>query len=265
MKEIGKEELKKVQLEILISIHEFCEQKGLRYSLSCGTLLGAVRHQGYIPWDDGIDIMMPRPDYEKFRKMYPGFKENHTVQSYHNDDSYWFNFLKVYDNRTLFIEGAARNGVYVDVFPVDGLPNAPEAIKRICVDATLLVNRDLRWTTKEYKVRTKRKDILLHRMKYQYRKHLVDSRKIVIKRIDRMFLGHSFENSPMAGIFFFNRMFGVLPRSMYENYKLMHFEDRLFYSVDDSHMFLESLYGDYMQLPPVEQRVGHHNIHAYWL
>lgn len=97
-----------------------------------------------IPWDDDIDIMMPRPDYEIFQKTYPGYNSNYSVQSYHVDKSYWFNFVKVYDNRTVFVENAAKNGVYVGVFPVDGLPNSQEERMRILERATVLVNRDLR-------------------------------------------------------------------------------------------------------------------------
>lgn len=66
MREIGLEERKKLQLDILLDVASFCEKHGITYFLSSGTLLGAVRHQGYIPWDDDIDIMMPRPDYERF-------------------------------------------------------------------------------------------------------------------------------------------------------------------------------------------------------
>ncbi len=265
MREIGKEELKKIQIAILVSIHEYCEQQGLRYSLSSGTLLGAVRHKGFIPWDDDIDIMMPRPDYERFRTTYPGFNPHYSVQSYHNDDSYWFNFVKVFDNRTLFIEGAARNGVYVDVFPVDGFPDNQQEINSLLGRATSLLNRDLRWATKEYRVKTKKKDIFLHYLKYLCRRLLVDSHQRTVDKIDNMFLSNGFEVMPMAGSFFFDRMEGILPRTVYEQYKRIEFENCSFCCISNTHIYLESLYGDYMQLPPVEERVGRHNIHAYWL
>lgn len=265
MREIGKEELKKIQITILRSIHEFCEQQNLRYSLSHGTLLGAVRHKGFIPWDDDVDIMMPRPDYERFRITYPGFNPHCSVQSYHNDDSYWFNFLKVYDNRTLFIECAARNGVYIDVFPVDGFPENQQERSSILDRATILLNHDLRWATKEYKVKILRKDYVLHYLKYQYRNLLVDSRQHTIIKIDDLFLNNPFDESPVAGMFFFDRMQAILPRLIYEQYKLIEFENSFFSCIEDTHVYLHSLYGDYMQLPPVEERVGRHNIHAYWL
>lgn len=265
MKEIGKEELKIIQLDILKSVHDFCEQRGLRYSLTYGTLLGAVRHKGFIPWDDDIDIMMPRPDYEIFQRTYAGFNSDYSVQSYYNDASYWFSFIKVYDKRTLFVEAAARNGVYVDIFPIDGMPEEQEDINKIRNEVSLLVNHDLRWATKEYRVRTKKKDRILNYLKYQCRRFMVGSRLDTIKKIDEMFLGNAFESSPMAGIFFFDRMTAVLPRTLYEHYKPIQFEGHMFNSIGDTHLFLKCVYGDYMQLPPEEQRVGRHNIHAYWL
>lgn len=265
MREVGKEELREIQIEILKSIHSFCVHEGLRYSLSSGTLLGAVRHKGYIPWDDDIDIMMPRPDYEMFRKTYPGYNPNYSVQSYHVDESYWFNFVKVYDKRTVFVENAAKNGVYVDVFPIDGLPNSQEERMRILERATVLVNRDLRWTTKEYRVKTQKKDVILHYLKYLCRNKLVDSRQNTIKKLDELFLFNSFDNSPVAGVFFFDRMLAVLPRTIYDQYKSIEFEQISFSCIEDTHLYLSALYGDYMKLPPVEKRVPGHNIHAYWL
>ncbi len=209
--------------------------------------------------------MMPRPDYEKFRVSYPGFNPHYSVQSYHDDDTYWFSFVKVFDNRTLFIESAARNGVYIDVFPVDGFPEDKSKRDSILDKAILLTNRDLRWATREYKVKTNGKDKIIHFLKYQYRHLLIDSRQRTITKIDNLFLDNSFDNSPVAGMFFFDRLMAVLPRLVYEQYKLIQFEGLSFYCVADTHQFLESLYGDYMQLPPVERRIGRHNIHAYWL
>ena len=70
MKELTIEEHKKLALDILIDVADFCEKNGIRYFLAYGTLIGAIRHKGYIPWDDDIDIMIPRPDYDKFLKLY---------------------------------------------------------------------------------------------------------------------------------------------------------------------------------------------------
>ena len=127
MKEMTHKEVKQLQLDILSSVHDFCDSNGLRYSLAGGTLLGAVRHKGFIPWDDDIDILMPRPDYELFIQKYQ--KEHHVVQNYITDKGYFFLFTKIYDDRTTIIEDRTKTGVCIDVFPVDGLPNKENSEK----------------------------------------------------------------------------------------------------------------------------------------
>ena len=139
-------EIKSLQMEILCSIHNFCVNNNIRYSLAYGTLLGAIRHKGYIPWDDDVDILMPRPDYEKFLKLYPGYNKNHTVQTYINDDSYYLAFAKVYDNRTELIVFPTRTGVFVDIFPVDGLPDSVELSRRYYKDKLKLIFNDILFT-----------------------------------------------------------------------------------------------------------------------
>ena len=129
MKQINIEEIRKLQISILLYVHEFCKKNNIRYSLSGGTLLGAVRHKGYIPWDDDIDIMMPRPDYERFVNE---FNENRKDVEYkvicsYNDSQFFQPFAKVVNTKTFLKETykrpVAQMGVYIDVFPIDGLPN----------------------------------------------------------------------------------------------------------------------------------------------
>lgn len=124
MKKIETEEMKKLELDMLIDVAKFCDENDIRYYLSGGTLLGAVRHKGFIPWDDDIDISMPRPDYLKFVSTYNGSSEFYQVQSIENNDKYWRTFAKVFDTRTYLKEDAIRmpkdgNGVFIDIFPID--------------------------------------------------------------------------------------------------------------------------------------------------
>lgn len=97
-REISLEELKKIQIEILDEVHSYCEQKGLVYFLSSGTLIGAIRHKGYIPWDDDIDIYMPRPDYEKFVSTFNESAYKYRVISLSTDKSCSFAYAKVDGN-----------------------------------------------------------------------------------------------------------------------------------------------------------------------
>ena len=133
MKEICLEELKKIELEILIYIDKVCKENGLRYSLCDGTLLGAVRHNGFIPWDDDIDIMMPRPDYDKFLDVLRHNENRFKILSSEQED-YYYTFSKVVDSETMLDEymyqPIADMGVYVDVFPLEGMPSNSAARKK---------------------------------------------------------------------------------------------------------------------------------------
>lgn len=117
--------LQLVELEILKEIRSICEKYSLEYYLIGGTLLGAVRHQGFIPWDDDLDIVMPREDYEKFIKICEkNLNSDYYLESYRNDNNYWIPFAKMRKNNTLFVEEDTKHmvshkGIFVDIFPLD--------------------------------------------------------------------------------------------------------------------------------------------------
>ena len=122
MKEMTLDEIHDVQIHILDKIDEICRHLNLRYSLGGGSLLGAVRHKGYIPWDDDIDIMLPRPDYETLLKAFYCKYPHLIIQDYNSDIAYQLRWARIYDDRTLLISKNTIDGVFVDVFPIDGLP-----------------------------------------------------------------------------------------------------------------------------------------------
>ena len=127
MQEIDLLQQKKIMIDIMIKIDEFCNKNNINYFLADGTMIGAARHKGFIPWDDDIDIMMPRADYELFIKNFPDSYENLALASPY-DESPMYYYAKVYDKRTIKIEeldyGTHKPlGIDIDVFPIDGEPD----------------------------------------------------------------------------------------------------------------------------------------------
>ena len=124
MKTIELEELKQIQLDILSVIDEFCREKGIKYSMGCGTMLGAARHKGYIPWDDDIDIYLLREEYEKLIELYPNEYKNIKIASIQRDKKWDRAWAKAYDFRTELQDAGNkyRIGVAIDIYPIDRVP-----------------------------------------------------------------------------------------------------------------------------------------------
>ena len=147
------EKLRGIELEILEQFIKVCEELDLRYYCIYGTALGAIRHKGYIPWDDDIDIGMPRKDYDIFmEKAQAVLPEEYFVQSYEWEKDYLNPFGKLRKSNTTFIEKASKNakmnhGIYIDIFPLDGYPQGKVSqflfkLKRLIYDTYIFEGRD---------------------------------------------------------------------------------------------------------------------------
>ncbi len=133
--QINDDEIKKIMLNIFIDVKSFLEENDLTYSLYYGTLLGAIRHKGFIPWDVDMDIVMPRPDYDYFIENYVPKNKNITMFDEKHNDSYHFAWAKICDNRTVCDEhyrGYKKNpyGIYLDIFPIEGVDENYDNVKR---------------------------------------------------------------------------------------------------------------------------------------
>lgn len=258
MREINAEEMRKLQLQTLDRVHDFCKKHNIRYSISGGTMLGAVRHGGFIPWDDDIDILLPRPDYERLRKTFAD--ERYVFQDYKTDSNDFLALGRIYDNSTLVIgANGIITGVFIDVFPIDGVPekeNLPDYYRgylklylQLCAKTTTFSCTGS-WMDK---------------IKNRIRLLLPKSRNAVITQLDKYFSQHSFETSKYVG-----SLTGVYPlkehfdRSVFESYKEYKFEDRIYMGLVDYDTYLRTLFGNYMQLPPKDKQVSHHDFTAYW-
>lgn len=265
MNEISTIELKSVQLEMLRYLVEYFNENNLKYSLAFGTLLGAVRHHGYIPWDDDIDIMMPRDDYNIFVKLFNGVSEKYKVLSYETNSKYVLPFAKVSDEDTILIEHAEFDfqiGVNIDVFPVDRVPNNRltrviffyfgKLIKAIHMAKIISIRRN-RSVIKNGVLVVIR--LLTFFLTTRYLTGFITSYYTIFNK----------REATRVGIYApFDSKFENVFRGDFENPVWLDFEDLKCCCISDFESYLSSFYGDYMTLPPIEKRVSHHDFEAFW-
>ena len=263
MKTINTEELKFILLDILKDIHQYCIANNIRYSIAYGTLLGAVRHKGYIPWDDDIDIMMPREDYERFIKTYGN--SLYRIADLSNNSEYSLPFAKVEDSRTImneYVDGKTVYGVYVDVFPVDNVPN--DVFKRKFFYWRMSCWRILYnlKTVKTKKGRSLVKNIVLIVSHFVLR---FVSKQDIARRISGMASTYMGNNTNYMGVIADPELYNYyVPSCFFDDYIELPFETLIVKSIKEYDKYLKAAYGDYMQLPPIEKRVSHHVFDAYW-
>ena len=252
------QELRSIQMGILDHVHHFCEAHGLTYFLSSGTLIGAVRHGGYIPWDDDIDIYMPRKDYERLLREFKSDNQYKLLDSA-KELHYYYTFAKVVDLRTLMVEEETEGyeiGVYIDVFPVDYVPDDLKERERVFKRKKLL-----------YKIRRckiSHSNPLNSRLAYWCYKLLPISvsqlnrmiRRLIVCEEPTRYVCHMTEAGPSIK--------GCFPAEDIVSQVDIKFEDRMYKTMVGYKDYLSRTYGDYMKLPPVDQRVTH-KFKAYWL
>lgn len=265
MKKIDSEELKVVQLHVMQAVHQFCEEAGITYSLACGTLLGAVRHKGYIPWDDDIDIYLERKEYERFIYEFPNEYKHVRLISLERDNSWDRAYAKAYDARTCFHEQTTLKeniGVNIDVYPIDQIPDD-----------------EIAWTSYNKKRRFIQSLYSLKVMQFNrqrgLRKNLIwvmakilmlpfSARHLAsfISKYAQRHNGNGYHRS-------FETVQGMLQKHPFDTELLkctvqISFEGYMFQAMKEYDKYLSNAYGDYMCLPPEEKRISHHAFEAYW-
>lgn len=262
------EKLKKIQLDILLEVNDFCIAHGIRYSLDSGTLLGAIRHKGYIPWDDDIDIIMPRPDYNRFLKEFNGKCKNLKVFAPELDWDFYAPYANICDIRTILDEGANSHrkvemGIKIDVFPIDGAP--------ICDSQYYSVLRRIKFLNAI--LEAKRHNILKMQKKCSFRvvKYIILkvlsfplSYSFVQKKIFKYSTNIKFEKCQCAAKLSYTWTKNRCNRDVFEEYVDCNFEGFKVKIIKRYDEYLNKLYGNYMQLPPEKDRVPQHGFIAYW-
>jgi lipopolysaccharide cholinephosphotransferase len=268
MRELSLQESKAVGLKVLLEIDKICRENDITYSLSYGTLLGAVRHGGFIPWDDDIDIMMPRKDYLNFIEYCKNNETPFSLASFSTDDDYGYMFAKACDkSTTLILENMkwSKDGVWVDIFPVENLGNDKQTAKKRFRKKRFARELLVAWNWKHYK-KNKYKSLMYNVAKFIF--FLMSrfaSNKRLLKSINKYYNQFYDESTKYTGIVCGTyRSREIMESSVYDEYTDIVFEGEKFRTISKYHEYLSIVYGDYMQLPPQEKRVCPHDFKTYY-
>lgn len=247
------DERKIIQLEMLDEIDAFCRNHNIRYSLAFGTLIGAIRHKGYIPWDDDVDLIMPLPDMLKFKEIFES--EKLAYADIDTIPNYEFHFSRIYYLPTYRKRGLLEKsyGVNIDLYPVVGMPDTEEEIQQFLKDIDPLYQKKLKLVTKRYRwIRylpfvfvpgykstiRKLRDIILFRYPYETAKNYLHAGSM--------------------------RRVNILDFDVFDGLIDVEFEGHTFQSMARYHEYLTHCFGDYMQFPPEDQRHPYHGGTYYW-
>jgi len=267
MNELKIEELKIEELKILEYFDEFCRKHDIKYSLTGGTLIGAVRHQGFIPWDDDIDIMMTRDEYNKFLELYSKENDaaNYKLITY-NNKNYNYMFAKLVSNDTVLVEDFNKKvegmGVYIDLFPIDSIGNSYEEAKKRIHSIRFLLYLTVASNWRKFYI-NKHHGFLrqIIRAIFYVLSRGINAKKEFIK-IENRFVFNKDNNyfGCVCGVYEDKE---IMDANIFREYQEVLFENKKFMAIKRYDEYLKGLYGDYMQLPPEEKRVPHHTFKAY--
>lgn len=255
-------EIQQCCLGILRKFDEYARDNGITYYMAGGTLLGAVRHHGFIPWDDDIDLMVPRPDYERLISEFKD--ERYSILSCEHDPDYTVPFARMWDRHTRIEYEMFQNvdfGAFIDIFPIDGYPES-ELINKIHVWR-------LKW--KRLKINISSKNYFSDHEKYKPVKKLL---KRFIRKAPNFYcrdmntyaMSRSFDTSKYVGVttttvhIFSERN----PKSIFRKTIMLPFENMMLPAPSGWNTYLRHLYGDYTVLPPEEKRISEHEFKIYW-
>lgn len=256
--------LQLVELKILLEIKRICESHNIKYFLIGGTLLGAVRHQGFIPWDDDIDIGMLRPDYIRFQEVFPHTTlPEYSLETYNTDAGWSAVFGKVRLKNTKYSEPAyenvlENNGIWIDIFPFDNIPSSNtvkrfQSITYTIIESTLRfkyghqIQKSQRIIGKTYQFAYKVLSIILPR------EFILKTRELILQRYNK-YPTEYIKNWP----------FKSAKREYFDELTELPFETVQFPVPKKYHEYLTSFYGDYMKIPPEEERPQHSPYEPYF-
>lgn len=250
--------LRETQIEVLNEIVRICEKNDIKYYLMGGTLLGAIRHKGYIPWDDDLDIGMLREDYERFIEIAPyELSDEYYLETRKYNKNFYLEFSKLKKNNTEFNEQALENldihkGIFVDIFPYDKIDNSRKFLSKIRNIYIIYAIESIF-------------------VKYKFKK-LKDTRRPFICGLYQIFPATFILNMQQRFMkmdrnrktdYVCNFVGGLsvskatINKNIFDEQVMVEFEGQKYTTFKDYEKYLTQVYGDYMKLPPVEERVNH--------
>lgn len=274
MKKLSIEERKKIALDILKYITDLCEKMELKYSLAWGTLLGAVRHKGFIPWDDDVDIVMPRRDYTiLMRYLQSSENKLYELYSIYNHKNYYYSIARVIDRRTVLVGERKTTkkqcdcGVFIDIYPID---NSGDSLKK-AYKFYYRQNRleYLKYLALEEKFTPSQKGIINTIIKLML---YLPCKIIGYRFFENVAESNSNKNATKKTNYVCSWCCNGGMQADKLTFKALYFEETCFMEFESYqfkvsyyyHEILSQVYGDYMLLPPVEKRIGNHAYQAYW-
>ena len=272
MRKLTMAEVQKKAVDILVYIDKICRENNLKYTIFYGSLIGVERHRGFIPWDDDIDIVMPRPDYEKLIKLLK-HDSNYKLLSFETREKFRYPFAKVVDPQTVaktkqFFSGEEEDlGVFVDVFPIDGIPDSKEE-RQVLREETENYRLNLMDTLGLSYARSFNVAKAMIKLVVRYPHH-----KKLMKIGNNVYWQNKYqeaakkialdETQTCGYLEWIHIHWGVFPTQWFESYEDVEFEGHKVMAIKNRRDFLTLRYGDYMTMPPENERITHHPYDFY--
>lgn len=255
------------QLDLALELQRICEKYNIKFFLIGGTLLGAIRHKGFIPWDDDLDIGMIRSDYERFLEVCKNeLNSEYYLEKFDQKCEFGFAFAKLKINNTIFIESVSKDnnshkGIFIDIFPFDKMPvnidmqERQEKAVRLYRNLLIIKCRYNHWDNSDKKIKYIKK-LIFYIIKPISKKFLFDK----ILEYETKYNDYEFKNYiNLEGAHKYKEF---LPKKCLEKLDEITFEGYRFPIPSNPEIYLEQLYGDYMKLPSIENRENRHGIIA---
>lgn len=262
-KKLNIEEIHQITLDLMDVLHSICEANGLKYCLMYGTLIGAVRHKGFIPWDDDFDIMMFRDDYNKLVSLLEHKEGRYKLITRANTKNYYNGIARFCDMKYIYRTNLKvkqyEQGVFIDIYPMDSCGKNWDETEKV---HKKVISNNGRFMIYCNKCSLTSKARTVARIPYHYLLHFLhgqDYPKKIDMQIENEIYSHFSKNSEYVGCYWENRYFKMFKREWFKNLIVWNFENRKYWVPSNYDFILREQYGNYMELPPEDERIATHN------